>query len=783
MTLAVETLHPDVGSVCELGGQDAKIIIFKKNEETGGKTAITSMNDKCASGTGATIDKCVIKVGLPNEEVVKIGFDDSKLHHVAAKCGVFAETDIVNLVKNGIPSLEIMNSLADAIVMQNLSVLTRGNTLRHKVLLLGGPNTYLPFLRDCWRKRIPETWRDRGYAYPKDVPIEELIIVPENAQYYAAYGAVVYGLYENANVGVYKGMDGLKDFILNGRAARLGETAGPPLLTQGADHGKAELDEFKKLYTIPKFQDATFAPGQVVNVVIGMDGGSTSSKAVLIDYDSGELLKKSYMLSKGNPIADTKEILAGLKKYITDQGAIMEVMGFGATGYAADVLQGVGEVRHLIVETVAHMMSATHYFGDIDVVCDIGGQDIKVLFMQNGDIRNFRLSNQCSAGNGMLLQAMADQFGVKVTDYADVAFEAKLSPKFSYGCAVFLDSDRVNFQKEGFSKEELLAGLAQVLPKNVWQYVVQIPRMAELGKKFVLQGGTQHNLAALKAQVDYIKARVPGAEVFVHPHTRRGRRDRRRHGDPARGHAQGVVDVHRHRRRHQPRVPGGQRRVDALPLLPQQLRAHLHRHQDARRRHLALHLGLLLREGDGRVRRGDDRAQQGAQEADEGVPEPGRLRVEAGLPALLRSGADAGSDADGLRRGGREGLPRPGREEEGHPAQLQPLDARVLAGAPHGARRHPQGPQQLDAGAVLPDLPGDAGPAEAEHRLLRRDLRGDVAEGRQVRLDRSLLPVEGRAGPHPQPALRSPPAGRGRARSSSTSSSPASPTSCRASTS
>ena len=261
----------------------------------------------------------------------------------------------------------------------------------------------------------------------------------------------------------------------------------------------------------------------------------------------------------------------------------MEVKGFGATGYAADVLKESVKSDTSIVETVAHMMSATHYFGDIDVICDIGGQDIKVLFMQNGDIKNFRLSNQCSAGNGMLLQAMADQFGVKVTDYADVAFEAKLSPKFSYGCAVFLDSDRVNFQKEGFSKEELLAGLAQVLPKNVWQYVVQIPRMAELGKKFVLQGGTQHNLAALKAQVDYIKARVPGAEVYVHPHTRRGGRDRRRDGDPARGHAQGLLDVHRHRRRDQPGVPGGQRRVDALPLLPQQLRAHVHRHRDARR--------------------------------------------------------------------------------------------------------------------------------------------------------------------------------------------------------
>jgi predicted nucleotide-binding protein (sugar kinase/HSP70/actin superfamily) len=152
------------------------------------------------------------------------------------------------------------------------------------------------------------------------------------------------------------------------------------------------------------------------------------------------------------------------------------------------------------------------------VVCDIGGQDIKVLFMQNGDIKNFRLSNQCSAGNGMLLQAMADQFGVAITEYADTAFGAELSPKFSYGCAVFLDSDRVNFQKEGYSKEELLAGLAQVLPKNVWQYVVQIPRMASLGRKFVLQGGTQYNLAAVKAQVDYIKERVPGAEVYVHPH-------------------------------------------------------------------------------------------------------------------------------------------------------------------------------------------------------------------------------------------------------------------------
>lgn len=513
VTLAVETLHPDAGSVIELGGQDAKIIIFKENKKTGDKTAIASMNDKCASGTGATIDKCMIKVGMPSEETLNLHFNGQKLHHVAAKCGVFAETDIVNLVKTGIPSDEIMCSLADAIVMQNLSVLTRGNTLRHKVLLLGGPNTFLPFLQECWRKRIPETWDERGYDYPKDVPIEELILVPDNAALYAAYGSVLYGMHEPPDVGVYKGLEGLERYINEGRKERLGELAGPPLARDAA-----ELTQFLEAYRIPKFVEPDMPAGSTVKAVIGLDGGSTSSKAVLLSED-GEVLMKSYALSKGNPIRDAKELLADLRTRVREKGAELEILGFGATGYAADVLEECVCADVNIVETVAHMMSATHYFGDVDVICDIGGQDIKVLFMQNGDIKNFKLSNQCSAGNGMLLQAMADQFDLPVQEYAENAFKAELAPSFSYGCAVFLDTDRVNFQKEGFGKEELLAGLAQVLPKNIWQYVVGVPRMAALGHKFVLQGGTQYNMAAVKAQVDYIKERVPDAEVYVHPHS------------------------------------------------------------------------------------------------------------------------------------------------------------------------------------------------------------------------------------------------------------------------
>ncbi len=514
VVLAVEALHRDAGSVIELGGQDAKIIIFQNNGATGERRVITSMNDKCASGTGATIDKCLIKVGLPVEALAEIRFDPGQLHHVAAKCGVFAETDIVNLVKTGIPAPEIMNSLADAIVRQNLSVLTRGNTLRAKVLLLGGPNTYLPFLQACWRQRIPETWAERGYAYDRELSLEELVVVPKDSAYFAAYGAVLFGLLDRSGVAAtrYRGLQPLEDYYATGRAARLTETAGPPLA-----RSREEIAAFSKVYSMPPFVPPTLRHGQRVRAAVGLDGGSTSTKAVLVD-ETGTVLRKAYRLSQGNPIEDTKTILAELKDAVEADGATLEVAGFGATGYAAPVLEAALNADVNIVETIAHMQSARTYFPAADVVCDIGGQDIKVLFLQDQDITDFKLSNQCSAGNGMLLQAMAEQFAVPITDYAEVAFAARLAPRFSYGCAVFLDSDRVNFQKEGYRKDELLAGLAQVLPRNIWQYVVGVPRLAELGRVFVLQGGTQKNLAAVKAQVDYIRARVPGAQIHVHPH-------------------------------------------------------------------------------------------------------------------------------------------------------------------------------------------------------------------------------------------------------------------------
>ena len=505
VVLAVEHNHPDVRAVVELGGQDAKIIHFKESED-GKKSVLTSMNDKCASGTGATIEKCTMKVGMESEEIQKLTFQTDKLHHVAAKCGVFAETDIVNLVKTSVPSDEIMNSLADAIVMQNLTVLTRGNTLMPKVLLLGGPNTYLPFLQECWRMRITELWDERGVEYDKN-NIKELINVPDNAQYYAALGAIIFGEGEASQQKPFTGLIQLKTLVDTGGISH-NENNDAPLVAD-----EEELKAFKEAYTIQEFIPRELT--EKTPCFLGIDGGSTSSKAVLCDAN-GDLLLKVYQLSKGNPIVDTLELLEKIQE--SDKG-FYDIQGLGVTGYAADVLEGALKADANIIETIAHMKSAQKAFGDdINVICDIGGQDIKVLFMENGMMKNFRLSNQCSAGNGTLLQSMAKQFAVPIEHFADIAFSAKQAPMFNYGCAVFLDTDRVNFQKEGYTKEELFAGIAKVLPKNVWQYVVQAPNLAAFGDHFVLQGGTQYNQAALKSQVDYIKDKVPHARVDVHPH-------------------------------------------------------------------------------------------------------------------------------------------------------------------------------------------------------------------------------------------------------------------------
>jgi len=516
VALAVEKLHPEVYSVIELGGQDAKIIVFKDDEETGRKKKIPSMNDKCAGGTGAVIDKINAKLKIPTTELANQGYHGIKLHKVAGKCGVFAETDINGLQKTGTPSHELMASLFEAIVLQNLSVLTRGNTLRPHVLLLGGPNSFIRGMREAWQANIPRMWKERKVEIPEGTTPEDLIKVPQNAQYFAALGAVEFGKDEDQELGRYLGVEKLAWYIDFGRAEEKAVSGGKGLVTN-----TAELEGFRGDYKRKKFVPANFGMGQTISGFVGVDGGSTSTKAVLLDKD-GEILCKSYQLSNGNPIQDTIEMFEKLREQVESKGAALEVLGVGTTGYAKDILKDVLNADVALVETVAHTESALKFYDDPHVIVDVGGQDIKLIVLKDGRVKDFKLNTQCSAGNGYFLQSTAEGFGMKVEDFADTAFSAKSMPSFGYGCAVFMQSDIVNFQRQGWRSEEILAGLADVLPKNVFLYVASIPNLATLGTRFVLQGGTQNNLAVVKAEVDFIRSsfRANGKEpeIIVHEH-------------------------------------------------------------------------------------------------------------------------------------------------------------------------------------------------------------------------------------------------------------------------
>ncbi|GHV74595.1 hypothetical protein AGMMS49940_18970 [Spirochaetia bacterium] len=353
-----------------------------------------------------------------------------------------------------------------------------------------------------------------GYI-PHEESLEKSIIVPALPHFFAAIGAVLFTRKDMLQHDAHSIDPACLDEYIAGELNYNSTKDNEQILLPPLISSPEELLAFRTMYEPPPFIESTFQSGSILKAFLGIDGGSTSTKIVLVDAH-GTLLYRDYILSQGNPLEDVQHLFKKLKAWREEKNIVIKIIGTGATGYAQDIIKTALSLDSVVVETVAHMKSATALYGDIDVICDIGGQDIKVLFMINRRVVDFKLNTQCSAGNGYFLQSMANQFNIPIEEYADCAFRAARAPKFNYGCAVFMEQDRINFQQAGWTKEEMMCGLAQVLPLNIWNYVVQENNLARLGKRFVLQGGTQKNLAAVKAQVDFIKRKVPGAEVFVH---------------------------------------------------------------------------------------------------------------------------------------------------------------------------------------------------------------------------------------------------------------------------
>jgi len=500
VSAAVEKLHPRVNFVSEIGGEDMKTLFFTPCGD--GKAKQVYMQSACSGGTGTFIEKTARKLQIAPERLAGMGYSGYALHKISSKCGIFAEADANTLVKSGVPVEEIIASLYEAVVYQNLATLTKGNTPTPEVLLLGGPNLFFTGLQEAWRHHLEKLWRERHIAAAAAAAIH----VPQEALYYACLGCIEIAAGEAPAVGLYAGDDKLTWWIEQGQWETKAKEGARGLVRDDAD-----LERFTRAYGAPAPRVcASVDPAQPA--LVGCDFGSTTAKAVVLG-PSRDLLASIYVPSQGNPIEDAKALFRELRgRGFTEIGAL------AVTGYGKDLLKDIIGADVAIVETVAHATAALHFFPDADVICDVGGCDVKIMILRQGTVADFRLNSQCSSGNGAFLQGVAERYDVALDQYAEQAFRAKAIPALAMGCGVFLQSDIVNQQRKGWSAEEIMASLAAVLPLNVWVYAGQLQNLAAAGRKFVLQGGTHRNLAVVKAQVDFIRAKVPDAEIVVHPY-------------------------------------------------------------------------------------------------------------------------------------------------------------------------------------------------------------------------------------------------------------------------
>ncbi|MBI2960323.1 MAG: activase [Betaproteobacteria bacterium] len=512
---AVEKIHPEVRFVSEIGGEDMKTLFFTPAGT--GLAKQVYMQSACSGGTGTFIEKTARKLGIPTQELARMEYRGRSLHKISAKCGIFAEADANTLVKAGVPVEEIIASLYEAVVYQNLATLTKGNTPLPGALLLGGPNLFFEGLQQAWQHHLRKLWIERSVPLPQGTDPETLVRVSGDALYFACLGCAQIGEREGRDIAVYRGSDKLRWWIDEGQHAQKAKQGAKGLLASeeeraiflkkyGPSNGRCNRQDRSSRASAPG------TTARTETVFVGCDFGSTTAKAVVMSARS-ELLFSCYVMSEGNPIEDAKAVLRQVRA--AGYGGIGAL---AITGYGKDLLKDIIGADVGIVETVAHATAALHFFPDADVICDVGGCDVKIMLLRQGTVSDFRLNSQCSSGNGAFLQAVAERYDVPLEQYAERAFRAKAMPTLAMGCGVFLQSDIVNQQRKGWSAEEIMASLAAVLPLNVWVYAGQLQNLANAGRKFVLQGGTHRNLAVVKAQVDFVTSKVPNAEIVVHPH-------------------------------------------------------------------------------------------------------------------------------------------------------------------------------------------------------------------------------------------------------------------------
>lgn len=470
---ALKKCAPQTDVAIELGGEDAKIIYF-----TGGLEE--RMNGVCAGGTGSFIDQMASLLQTDAAGLNREAEQYKQIYPIAARCGVFAKTDIQPLINEGATKADLAASIFQAVVNQTISGLACGKPIRGCVAFLGGPLHFLPELKKAFVRTLGLT--------------AETTVDPDHSHLFAAMGAAMEST-EKDTVPI----DTLIERLKNGVSISFEMPRLPALF-----ESHAEYEQF-----CCRHARASVARGELSayrgNCYLGIDAGSTTTKMALIG-ENGELLYSYYTNNNGNPIEAAKKGIHELQTLMPGNAKIVRAC---STGYGEALLQAAFSLDDGEVETIAHCTAASFFDPKVDCVLDIGGQDMKCIRLKNGAVDSIMLNEACSSGCGSFIENFANSLGYTAEEFAQTALFAEHPVDLGTRCTVFMNSNVKQAQKEGASVSDISAGLAYSVIKNALYKVIKLSSAEELGSHIVVQGGTFHNKAVLRAFEE-----IAGAEVI-----------------------------------------------------------------------------------------------------------------------------------------------------------------------------------------------------------------------------------------------------------------------------
>ena len=464
VSTSLQKLAPQTDVAIELGGEDAKIIYFENGNVE------QRMNGICAGGTGSFIDQMASLLQTDATGLNEYARHYKALYPIAARCGVFAKTDIQPLINDGATKEDLSASIFQAVVNQTISGLACGKPIRGHVAFLGGPLHFLSELKQAFIRTLKLD--------------DQHIIAPDNSHLFAAMGSAL-----NANQDITVSLTELKKRMRTTIKLDFEVERMEPLFATQEDY-----DSFHKRQSAYKVKTGDLASYRG-KCFLGIDAGSTTTKTALVGED-GTLLYSFYSNNNGNPLKTT---ISSIQEIYRELPKDAEIAFSCSTGYGEALIKAALLLDEGEVETVSHYYAAAFFDPEVDCILDIGGQDMKCIKIRNQTVDSVQLNEACSSGCGSFIETFAKSLNYTVQDFAKAALFAKNPIDLGTRCTVFMNSKVKQAQKEGAEVSDISAGLAYSVIKNALYKVIKVSDASELGKHIVVQGGTFYNDAVLRS--------------------------------------------------------------------------------------------------------------------------------------------------------------------------------------------------------------------------------------------------------------------------------------------